>query len=309
MISQLTSGRQDKFYATTLYDWIYTAVKRHLHNGEASAKLAFKRITDSAYARHPTHAHFDRHVFRALYKFFEAEYEAHRIAADEHDAQLAIQWLMGDRLDKDECETLKLPYRSEAEEGEEADDYQGTRLLVVLGELARAANRPFLLCFDQVDVLSDEKMTRLCSFLQVLLDASKNLLAITCGVQQTLVEMRDRSVFTEAAWHRIGGNSIALPSIDRNQARKLLEVRMQRFVEQLRQFPEVWSQVGTDGLFPLGSSWFAECFAEAPDYRPRKVVHLARERWEEQERRIGEMVCANGSRHGCRSARPRRQGS
>ncbi len=290
VISQLTNGKRDHYASTRLYQMAEKAVRRRKATGETNGAAPFMRFVDSATARHPTDTHQDRKIYQVLWKFLASAQKMENCGVDDGGARLAVQWLFGDRLEADELARLGLNDKPANEESAVPDDYPATRLLVSLGEIARGCGQPFIICLDQIEVLDDEQIHRLSKFLHVLLDRAKNLLLITSGVQETLLQFVEHKAISEAAWSRIRQRPpITLPTIDKDQARKLLQVRMEQFVESVRSLPEVWRELQRDGLFPLGTAWFADRFKDCIDIRPRKVVNLARERWDEQEQRISKL--------------------
>lgn len=290
VVSQLTGGKRDRYATTRLYEMAVKAVEWQRAPGETSALAPFMRFVDNATARHAGDAHQDRKIYQVLWRFLVSAYKMENKGVDDGVARLAVQWLSGDRLEADEFTRLGLHDAPASEDAAVVDDYPVTRLLVTLGEIARGCGQPFIVCLDQVEVLDEEQIHRLSKFLHVLLDRSKNLLLITSGVQETLVQLVERKAISKAAWDRISQRPpITLPGIVKDQARKLLQVRMEQFVESVRSLPKVWGELQHDGLFPLGTAWFADRFKDLPDIRPRKVVNLARERWQNQERRITDL--------------------
>src|SRR5207244_5261906 len=92
-----------------------------------------------------------------------------------------------------------------------ADNQQVKQVLVALSRLAAAKGRPFVLAFDQVDNLDAEQMTALARFLEALIDSAPNLLAVTPGIQTTLLPWHEQGVITESAWHRLAQFELLLP--------------------------------------------------------------------------------------------------
>jgi hypothetical protein len=290
VVSQLTGGKRDHYASTRLYRMAVQAVQWQRAPGETSALAPFARFVESATARHPGDAHHDRKIYEALWRFLVSAYKMETKGSDDRAARLAVRWLSGDRLEAGELTLLGLHDVPAAEETAVLDDYPVVRLLVALGEIARGCGQPFIICLDQVEVLDEEQIHRLSKFLHVLLDRAKNLLLVTSGVQETLLQLVERKAISEAAWNRLRQRPpIVLPTIDKDQARKLLQVRMEQFLESVRSLPEVWNELQQDGLFPLGAAWFGDRFDPVREIRPRKVVNLARQRWQDQERRIAEL--------------------
>ena len=104
-----------------------------------------------------------------------------------------------------------------------ADNEQVKQVLVALSRLAAAAGRPFVLAFDQVDNLDDEQFAALARFLEALIDASPNLLAVTAGVQSTLVHWRQTQVIQHSAWDRLAQFEVGLQRLTAEQSRQLVQ--------------------------------------------------------------------------------------
>ncbi len=290
VVSQLTWARQGRFVESRLYDMIEKAIMHQQEPGEESAKEPYERLCENAMGRHCGESHQDAQIYHVIWEFLRSAYKAAKKGIDDGVAKRAVQWLSGDRLAAEKLAALGIAGPTESEDSSVPNDYPVTRLLVTLGEIARGGGRPFILCLDQIEVLDADQVARLAKFLHVLLDRSKNLLLVVSGVQETLVKLAEQKVISTAAWQRIRQRDpINLPGIVIDQARKLLQVRMERPVESVRRFPEVWRKVQEDGLFPLGSRWFENSFKGQADIRPRKAVNLARERWQDQERRLAEL--------------------
>src|ERR1019366_9173714 len=97
-------------------------------------------------------------------------------------------------LDAEEAARIGARAEPAGETGGLADNEQVKQVLVAVTRLAAAAGRPFVLAFDQVDNLEDGQFAALARFLEALIDASPNLLAVTAGVQTTLVHWRQNQL-------------------------------------------------------------------------------------------------------------------
>ena len=177
---------------------------RNLWPGEKKLALpAFQSFADGLTQRFPEHAATDWQVLKAIWAFFRGAYHSDQKPADNGTARLAVRWLTGDRLEAEELRRFDLQPTETDLEAVDAHEERGLRVLVVLTEIAREGKRPFILCLDQVDVLSEEQIDALTKFLHVLLDAAKNLLTIFCGVQETLLPFVHRKVIAVATWDRL----------------------------------------------------------------------------------------------------------
>ena len=289
-VSQLTRGKREQFRSTPLYEMI-TAVIRKLAVGERKFALpAFQQFAEELTKRFPEHESTDWKILKVLWIFFRSSYQSNNKPADDRTARLAIRWLIGDRLAPDELKKVDLNPSAIDEDSDETDDEHFVRVLVILTELARGNSMPFILCLDQVDVLNDERMTALATFLHILLDSSRNLLTIFCGVQELLLKHVNTQTIAGADWDRISqAQPIQLARLDADGTRQILQRRMESFIEPLKQLPAVWECVQDDGLFPLGGKWLAQRLAEVLDPRPRQAIRWAHQRWLDQEKRLAEL--------------------
>jgi hypothetical protein len=222
---------------------------------------------------------FDSTVYEVLYQFYRAVHPGRR-GAEEELAALAVRWLSGEALDAAEARRLGLPAERDPEGPVAlADNQHVKQVLVALAQLARAAGRLFLLCFDQVDNLDEDQVKALARFLHDLLDSAGNLLIVTTGVQHTLLSFQQRGVITETSWDRIGQFQVTLGRLRREQGWDLLRARLLRFLEPFRGLKEVEERLRDDPLFPLGVAWFDARLRDLPDFRPRDLLGWACDRW------------------------------
>jgi hypothetical protein len=164
-------------------------------------------------------------------------------------------------------------------------------VLLALAELAWLSGRSFILCFDQIDNLYPDQVTALTQFLHPLIDHARNLLILSSGVQSKLIQLVEHDVILRAAWERIAQDErgVRLGRIGHDQARQLLEARLERFLDPWATAPGVRPLLRDDSLFPLGRAWFEARTADLVDLRPRDVVNWARDRWRDQQRRLREL--------------------
>jgi hypothetical protein len=222
---------------------------------------------------------FDSTVYEVLYQFYRAAHPGRR-GAEEDLAALAVRWLSGEALDAAEARLLGLPAGRDPEGPVAlADNQHVKQVLVALTQLARAAGRLFLLCFDQVDNLDEEQVKALARFLHDLLDSAGNLLIVTTGVKHTLLGFQQRGVITETSWDRIGQFEVTLGRLRREHGYPLLRARLLHFLEPFRGLKEIEERLRDDPLFPLGVAWFDARLRDLPDFRPRDLLGWACDRW------------------------------
>lgn len=299
-VSRLTSGGGGKFFDTPLCQFIEKTIPEPLPlsgamPSEADARNALFRFTERLVGGHP-HAGADVYrVAEVLFRFYLSAYCRKRDAGGQRSATLAVRWLSGDELSPDEAVRIGLGRSSEP--ATLVDNQAIDSALVALAELAWYGGQPLVLCFDQVDNLAREQIEALTQFLHTLIDHGRNLLVVTSGVQSKLLEFVQQGTILQAAWERIAQDELRLERIGMNQARQLLEARLEPFLESHLTTPPIKDAIQNDSLFPVGRDWLAAQMTGLVDIRPRDAMNWARQRWRRQQQRLqvvgGERWLAN----------------
>lgn len=307
VISYLTLGRIRDYQETPLFGLVRGMVQTALQNAETDAAPRrdigqYIRQIEAAYQEQVSRLQeqkepaarllFDRATFDVFLRFYLSVEQARHRKTDETIARLAVHWLAGESLDAEEAEILGLRSGSEEDEPTSFSGNEQVKLVfVALCQLARLQDKPFVLCFDQVDNLDQLQLKALSQFLLDLLNTCENLLVITCGVQDTLTRSRsaklkdsDSYVIESAAWDRIAQDQISLSLLRNHQGRAILEARLKKHLEPYRDLPELQAVVKQDPLFPLGTNWLEDRLQDLIEFRPRQIINWARERWETQQR-------------------------
>lgn len=237
-----------------------------------------------------------RRVAELLFDYFVAAYRLHRCSPDDptclsHQRVLdqSLQRLSGEQV-VEEAESGSDDFLASAgamteprDQVElEPNDQWIETVLLVLGELARQADQLIVLCFDQVENLSNERFAELFRFGHALLDHGRNLLIVTSGVRSDLVDLRARRLAPEAAWDRLASETIDLYFIPPAQARQLLVARMEPVIQAGCEIPEVATRLQQDPLFPLGTTWWQQYSGNLLEFRPRSLIAAAHQRWKQQ---------------------------
>ena len=130
-----------------------------------------------------------RTIYHVLFWFFLGAYREHYRDGNYWAARLAVRWLSGDVLEREEAEELSLRVSDDPENPATLPGKQAVEsVLIALAELASLSGQPFILCFDQVDNLEAEQVRALTQFLHPLIDHGRNLLVIMSGVQSKLLQ-------------------------------------------------------------------------------------------------------------------------
>jgi hypothetical protein len=297
VVSILTRGQVRGFGRTPLFDLTFAFVAEALHfdtthkHRWSVAERAYGGLVDRLGAEDPSRAALvNRTVFEVLYCFFRSAYRAAK-TGDEREASLAVRWMSGDSLDPAEARQLGLPPgRSPDEPASLTDNQQIKQVLVALSRMALSRERPFLLCFDQVDNLDDDQAAALSRFLEALLDSAPGLLVVTAGVQSSLLRWRETKVIQDSAWDRLAQEQVLLLRLTTPESRRILAARLAKFLTPFVESEPVRQRLQQDDLFPLGRAWSEAFFRDRIDLRPRDTINGAREGWRrEQEalRRLG----------------------
>ncbi|MGK3998781.1 ATP-binding protein [Sorangium sp. So ce1024] len=219
-------------------------------------------------------------------------------AAAEKRAHAAVLWLSGETLGPDEARLLdgaRLldnarpldPAAGAADDGLALpDDAAVERVLHVLAHLCALAELPLVLCLDQVDNLDPDAVRALMSYAHALLDRAKHLVVIVSGVKQSMLSLRTGEVIPAAAWDRIAERILELHMISPEEARAILEGRLDAALSGFHEIEEVIAARRRDRLFPLGSGWLEQRLDGVQELRPRDAILWARDRWEAQQDRL-----------------------
>jgi hypothetical protein len=159
------------------------------------------------------------------------------------------------------------------------DPAECVQTLAVLTQLARANGAPVVLCFDQINNLPREQIAEVSRLLHDLNDRLRNVLLILSEVQEELLKLTAAGVISQATWDRLSAHTVRLPRLTVPQGRQILEARLEAFLQQYEDVPDVSRQLKKDSLFPLGTGWFDERFRDITELRARHLIVIARERW------------------------------
>ncbi len=295
VLSRLTRGRRRALHGTPLYWLVVRFIKQALKENAPDteiptadqARFALLRQAARFVEAHPNVGEDAQSVFEVLYRFFLGAYRRRRLDGDEREARLAVRWLAGEELDAEELDALGLRSGEYAEAPRSLADEQTIHtVLVALTELAAERGQGFVLCFDQVDNLTDAQFQALTQFLHTLIDHARNLLVITSGVKSKLLESQRSGIVLSAAWDRVAQEELTLARIAPPHARQIVEARLERAMEPFLAVEEVKACVQREALFPLGLAWWNRRLGDLVEVRPRDVVRWARQRWQWQQDRL-----------------------
>lgn len=283
VISVLTGGRRQALHETPLFRLVDHAVRFALKDAGAAPSEMTLKGGGKAFRAFLDRASVDSDVYEVLFQFYRHAHPLQQVDPKRaYVAESAVAWLAGEEIDAEVARALGLDPKGE-ESAELCDDQQVEQVFIALCRLALVREQPFVLCIDQVDNLDDDKLIALARFLHVLIDHAPNLLAIVSGVKSTLDEYHQSGKIPSAAWDRVAEYKVDLRRIKPPDARKILEARLERFLDPFMHLDPVRRQVLEDALFPLGERWLQEQLADGVEFRARDVLTWARDGWEDQQ--------------------------
>ncbi|WP_373653418.1 ATP-binding protein [Schlesneria sp. DSM 10557] len=285
-ISILTKGLAKAPAQTRLYRLVSVALNQ---------ALAAKGITQSvelptarqAYLSLLSHLDADPAIYRVLWIFFDDVIHQANGHPSNGRAELAKRWLSGGYLDPVEASQLELTVSSVSEEGCSLNLEQMKQVLKVLCQFAGFRRRSFILCFDQVDTLSEEQVQSWSATTHALLDTCPRLLVVTSGVDDTFIRWTRHQLMPQSSWDRIRQFTISLSGIDANAARSMVKDRLDGALRPFDTLPEISELRSRDPLFPLGEAWATlhltdESGLSKIDLRPRQIINQAGTAWDHE---------------------------
>ncbi len=283
VVSLLSEGGREPLDKSPLFRLVRDAVSHAIKRGKGGGDQVGMNEAVAAYRAAFAQMPGSRDVYDMLFQFFKYAYP--RKTPDptyKRLATAALAWLSGEEIDADAATRLGLKVDGQ-ESAALLDDQAVEQVLLALANLAQIRDQPFVLCIDQVDNLDHEKLKALARFLHALIDHASNMLVIVSGVKQTLVGFKEDRIISEAVWDRIAQYQVDLPRIHKDDARKILEARLERFHEPFMELDPVRRHLKEDSLFPLGRAWLEGQLKDARDFRARDIVIWARDAWDEQQ--------------------------
>jgi hypothetical protein len=287
VVSRLSHGGQGPLHETRLYRFVERAIWHAIKTANAPANDA-KAVQD-AYRQYFKTGIEAGNPYAILFQFLRHA-RPEKVAEPRRRslALSALGWLSGDEIDP--VFAVQLGFKAQDNEPVMLrDDQEVEQVLKALSRLALLGGQPFILCVDQVDNIDPDKLKSLARFLHALLDHTPNLLVISSGVKQTLLTYSQDGVIPEAAWDRMAEYKVDLKRIPRQDARKILEVRLERFHEPFLEVEEVRRHLQEDTLFPLSRDWLETQLGDGIDFRPRDVLTWARDAWDYQKAELDRM--------------------
>lgn len=297
-IAKLAEDRVARVHRTDFYEIVRAAVAK------AAKELGIASVTpesmDQVGAAIARLFGGNSEVFSVIFRCYCASRAAGESAADgpaqakqERVVSAAISWLEGDVLDAEEAALIgRKPRPGEATVM--MDNQQAEDVIVILARLAQETDRPFILCIDQADMMTDAQLEAFGNVVQSLVNRSRNLCVVVSGVIDSLDRrIREGAIKASAADRIDAGEPIILTRVPIDHARLILATRIERFFESLGSLPRGMKKYrDADPLFPLGERWFDKVTDDTVELRPRDVIQWSRSQWRRQAERIEKLGCA-----------------
>lgn len=290
-VSILTRDFQRKPHRSRLYKIICMAIKTAMTKYAPDQQLSISQGR-GIYQRMLSDNHQTGDVYTVLWHLFEDVQRMELKKPRTNLAPLAIRWLSGDSLDHNEAARLGLSTPMNTDEGFSLTIEELKHVLRALCEFTMYRERSFILCFDQVDTLSEPQVQTWSGTIHALLDLCPGLLVVTSGVDETFLRWASRDLVSKASWDdRIRQFPLLLSGIDGPAAARLIEQRLQASLDKFSVLPEVQAARESDAFFPIGQSTVDAMLVDKDgsaknDLRPRDIISRAGAAWDKQQRRI-----------------------
>jgi hypothetical protein len=274
-----------------LYKIVSMAVKE-ANNRYAPGKLLTINQCRRAYGKMLQDQHYTGEIYQVLWHLFEDIQRGQLNLPRTFLAPLAIRWLSGDYVDAEDSARLGVNLATVTEEGPALSTEEMKDVLRVLCEFTACRNRCFILCFDQVDTLSEEQVRIWSATVHALLDSCPGLLVVTSGVDETFLRWASGQLVSKASWDdRIRQFPVLLSGIDAGSAKQLILGRLQRSCKPFESVRELAALQSADESFPIGRSALDSILreqdgSERNDMRPRDVISRAGMAWDRQASKI-----------------------
>lgn len=209
--------------------------------------------------------------------------------AAEARALAAVQWLSGETIDASVARSIGLRVADEDDSARIEDDVAVQRTLDVICRLCECAQRPFVLCLDQVDNLSDDRVKALMSFLHAMIDNGHNLVLVVSGVKDSMDRLQKTRVVPDAALDRVAQHRINLAQIAPKDAKAIILERLEKFCAPFKDVKELADARKSEPLAPLSSGWWNSQARDLIEMRPRSAIRAARDAWEIEQDKLAEL--------------------
>jgi hypothetical protein len=286
-ISQLADDRRAEFAKTQLF----RIVDRAICQAALAERITAVKNKDflTVCKRLMNRLGVDEEVFEIIFRFYYSARKLNESKSNRNHSMhqqivaLAIRWLKGDFLEREEAKLLGARSASTGDQVQMRED-QILPALITMAKLALEASSKFIICFDQCDNMKPASLEGLCRFLHTLIDESSasNIFIVFAGVRAEIETLLKNNTITPPQADRLNAATpITLSRLKVTEARRVLEDRLTEFYGRDHGLPaHVAPFSHNDTLFPLGSHWFEEIVANQVEVRPRDILRQASDRWE-----------------------------
>jgi hypothetical protein len=291
-ISILTKGMLKTPGQTRLYRMVSASINHALTAHDLPNQVDLKTARQ-AYFSMRNFLDGDPSIYNALWELFADVFHQTYGHPTNGNAERAKRLLSGGILDPDEARQLKVNLTSNEDGGCSLDVEQLKEVLKVLCQFSGFRQRSFILCFDQVDTLTEEQVQSWSATTHALLDVCPRLMVVTSGVDDTFIEWTRHKLIPQSSWDRIRQYSISLSGIDADAAVTMVQDRLQASLALFTNVSEIQQLRDQDSLFPLGENWsrqtlFDQNGEQKSDLRPRTVINQAAAAWDREAAEIAQ---------------------
>ncbi len=274
-----------------LYRLVSSGVRRavEISHGRFDASTCTRRVARQSFADMMQRQNVDPSITAALWAVFDfVQCRRLRIASDFQAAKLAISWLSGDTLDFAEAKRFGGRSTQTSEDGCQLSLEEMKDVLRAICVLAAARGRCLILCFDQVDTLSEDQVQSWSASVHALLDLCPSLLVVTSGVDETFLRWTSRGLVSTASWDdRIRQFPVLLSGISARHGRVMLQRRLEQWFRDVESASDVVQAQRVDHFFPVGTPPVESLLKDTDgsdrnDLRPRDVISRIGAVWERQ---------------------------
>jgi hypothetical protein len=279
-IGVLTDRRRGGYGDCDLHE-LWEAAVRKILNLAPEAIISGEQATQAIQRWQDAGTKLDQTIRAVLLKVGINMHRAHLEQPNANEAiiEAGLAWLSGEDLEPEQIEALGFSSATEIHNGLR-DDQDVERVFHAMAEMSGLAGRPFILCVDQFDNLSEAQVRATSRFLHVLVDHVPNLLCILSGVTENVLDLVDRNIIPSANWDRVAEERLDLNLVTQDQALQIVEERVAAFRKGFMNLDAVRHAVDRDSLFPLTHQAFQFRMGSALRVRPRQIIRWARESWD-----------------------------
>ena len=139
---------------------------------------------------------------------------------------LVVDWLQGKEIDEEDYETLGVPSREKY--SDEKIEQQAQEIILTLGILFSRYRLPTVICFDQLDSLTEpEQIVGFGKMIDLLVNHAENILPLAF-IREVTWHGRFKKHLDDATFSRLKTNTPVLSSPTKDEAKELVSRRIEQ---------------------------------------------------------------------------------